>query len=71
MCTFYELKSPEMQATTQFFRKKVSVYKQVLTFQRPSKFVCKTSGRQIPGPYWTHCLEPVLNLDSISSDLDL
>ncbi len=45
VCTFYELKSPKMEATTPVFQKMV-FYKQVLEFHCPSKLLCQTSGRQ-------------------------
>ncbi len=55
MHTFYELKSPKNEATTEYFGEKF-FYKQVLDFHRSSKILCRTSGRQ------NNCSLPVLSI---------
>ncbi len=51
---FYELKSLQMEATTQYFGKRFFC-KQVLELHRPSKFYARHLGVKINGPYYPAC----------------
>ncbi len=46
MFTLYELKSPKMKETTQYYAKQFFLYRLLLDFLRPSKILCLISGRQ-------------------------